>query len=47
MERALKESLGIDQRHETGREVVDWIHLYMNRDQWQDPVNVEMNFSVP
>jgi hypothetical protein len=26
------------------REVVDWIHLAQNRDQWWALVNIEMNF---
>jgi ribosome biogenesis protein Nip4 len=29
---------------ETGREVVDWIHLAQVREQWQALVNTVMNF---
>jgi hypothetical protein len=28
-------------------EVVDWMHLVQNRDQWRTLVNAAMNFWVP
>jgi hypothetical protein len=32
---------------EIGLEVVDWIHLVQDRDQWQALVNVTVNLLVP
>jgi hypothetical protein len=32
---------------EIDREVVDWIHLSQDRDQWLAVVNTEMNLRVP
>jgi len=32
---------------EIGLEVVDWIHLTQDRDQWQDLVNTVMNLRSP
>jgi hypothetical protein len=32
---------------ERGWEVVDWIHLAHDRNQWQVVVNTVINFSVP
>jgi hypothetical protein len=32
---------------ETEWEVVDWIHLAQNMDQWRDIVNTIMNVTVP
>jgi hypothetical protein len=32
---------------EIGWEVVDWIHLAQNRDQWRTVVNTVMNLRVP
>jgi hypothetical protein len=31
---------------ETGWEVVDWMHLIQDRDQWWAPVNTVMNLRV-
>jgi uncharacterized membrane protein len=30
-----------------GQEVMDWIHLTLDRNQWQDLVNTVMNLRVP
>jgi hypothetical protein len=32
---------------EIGREVVDWMHLAQDRDQWKALVNMVMNLQVP
>jgi hypothetical protein len=32
---------------EPGWEVMDWIHLAQDRDQWQALVNVVMNLPIP
>jgi hypothetical protein len=32
---------------EIGWECVDWMHLAQERDQWQDVLNMVMNFQVP
>jgi hypothetical protein len=32
---------------ETGWEVVDWIHMTQDRDQWRAVINREMNLRVP
>jgi hypothetical protein len=40
------EDINMDLR-ETGLDGVDWIHLAQDRDQWQAPVNMVMNFRVP
>jgi hypothetical protein len=32
---------------ETGREIVDWIHLAQVRDEWQAVVNTVMNLRIP
>jgi hypothetical protein len=37
---------GIDLR-EIGLEVVDWIHLTQDRDQWRDVVNTVMKLRFP
>jgi hypothetical protein len=34
-------------RVEIGWEVVDWIHLAQDMDQWRGVVNTVMNFQVP
>jgi hypothetical protein len=33
--------------YEAGWGFMDWIHLAMNRDQWQALVNTVMNLRVP
>jgi hypothetical protein len=32
---------------EIGSEVMDWIHLAHDRDQWRSPVNTVMNLRIP
>jgi hypothetical protein len=44
--RRWENNIRIDLR-EMGWEVVDWIHLAQDRDQWLALVNTVMNFRVP
>jgi hypothetical protein len=41
-----EDNIGMDLR-EIGSEVVNWIHLAQDRDQWRALVNTTMNPQVP
>jgi hypothetical protein len=50
MLRNVSEDFGLENfgmLRETGWEVVDWIHLAQDRDQWRTLANTVMNFWVP
>jgi hypothetical protein len=42
----LADNITVDLR-ENGWEIVDWIHLAQDRDQWRVVVNIIMNLPVP
>jgi hypothetical protein len=44
--RRWKDNIRMDFR-EVGREVVDWVHLARDRDQWRALVNTVINLRVP
>jgi hypothetical protein len=41
-----EDDTGMDLR-EIGWEGVEWMHLYLDRDQWWDLLNLTLNLQVP
>jgi hypothetical protein len=46
LKRTWEDNIRMDLR-ETGWEVVDWIHLAQDGDQWRDVVKTVMNLGIP